>query len=64
MSQNNTTEPNNHNFEKFVLNHSVKNSDSEQNLNNVNFEFADENDIQFVKNNNVNSKMKHNSNEN
>ncbi|MDR4947646.1 hypothetical protein [Neobacillus cucumis] len=42
---------NNGSFAKFVLNHTDKNNNHEQNISNVNHEFATENDVQSIKNN-------------
>ncbi|MBM7655417.1 hypothetical protein [Neobacillus cucumis] len=42
---------NNGSFAKFVLNHTDKSNNHEQNLGNVNHEFATENDAQSIKNN-------------
>jgi hypothetical protein len=49
---------NNGNFAKFVLNHTDKNYNHEQNVSNIGQEFATENDAQFIDNNNVNSTKK------
>ena len=51
---------NNGNFAKFVLNHTDKNNNHEQNISNIGQEFASENDAQFIANHNVNSKTKNN----
>jgi len=44
---------NNGSFAKFVLNHTDKNNNIEQNVSDVNQEFATENDAQSIENNNV-----------
>jgi hypothetical protein len=49
---------NNGNFAKFVLNHTDKHNNYEQNVSNIGQEFASENDTPFIDNNNVNSKRK------
>ncbi|PFO03355.1 hypothetical protein COJ85_14820 [Bacillus sp. AFS076308] len=53
MSQEKNFSPNNGNFAKFVINHTDKNNNQEQNVSQVNDEFATENDAQFIDHNNV-----------
>ncbi|MFP3123075.1 hypothetical protein OH784_09960 [Ectobacillus funiculus] len=60
MSQEKNFARNKGNFAKLVLSHIDNNNNTEQNVSNVNYEFAPENDAQFIDNNNVNSKTKNN----
>lgn len=49
MSRNKKLERNNRNFANIVLNHTDNNNNSDQAVNNLNFEFATEDEAQFMK---------------